>query len=279
VILPRLALVTGAQRGIGSAIARALSNDGCDVVVNDIHTDVPGEEFARRWHTSQQVLSIAADVADEAAVDTMFEQVVDHFGRAPSVLVNNAAVQFWAPLLELTLVQWEQTLRVNLTGSFLMTQRFARCYADRLAPEAATAIKTTAGDVNTSPVDPPQIRASVINIGSGCNHLAFPDLVSYTASKGGIEMLTKVSALELGCCGIRVNCVAPGSIQTERTRQETKSYAEQWAPLTPLGRVGEVDDVARAVVFLASDASEFVSGQTLGVDGGLFSQAIWPSTY
>jgi len=260
---PRLALVTGAQRGIGNAIARALACDGYDVIVNDVHATSSGEALCEQWQTTQRVLSIAADVGDEAAIDAMFDRVAEHFDRPPNVLVNNAAIQFWASLVDLDLEQWEKTLRVNMTGSFLMTQRFARRHI-------AACSSATSGSSR---------RASIINIGSGCNQLAFPKLVSYTASKGGVEMLTKASALELGEHGIRVNCVAPGSILTERTQQETDGYVEQWAPLTPMGRIGTVDDVARAVVYLASDAADFVSGQTLNVDGGLFSQAIWPRSY
>jgi len=116
----------------------------------------------------------------------------------------------------------------------------------------------------------------IVNIGSGCNKLAFPKLVDYTASKGGIEMFTKVAAVELGPYRITVNCVAPGAIEIERTRQEAGDYAGTWARLTPLGRVGYPADVARAVVFLASDAADFITGQTLWVDGGLFSKPAWP---
>src|SRR5207248_4680961 len=117
---------------------------------------------------------------------------------------------------------------------------------------------------------------SIVNIGSGSNKLAFPHLVAYTASKGGIEMLTKVAAVDLGAYGIRVNCVAPGAIEIERTRHEDPDYASTWGRVTPLGRVGTPADVGDAVVFLASDESRFVSGQTLWVDGGLFSRATWP---
>jgi len=160
-------------------------------------------------------------------------------------------------LLKLSVEDWRHTLDVNLTGSFLMTQGFASAFA----------------------ADDSLQHGSIINLGSGCNHLAFPSLVSYTTSKGGIEMLTKASALELGRLGIRVNCVAPGAIETERTRAETTGYAERWSPLTPQGRVGEVDDVADAVLALCGAGMRFVSGQTLGVDGGLFSRSAWPKEY
>ena len=116
----------------------------------------------------------------------------------------------------------------------------------------------------------------IINIGSGCNKVPFPNLVDYSASKGGIQTFTMVAAVELGKYGITVNCVAPGSILIERTVEEAPDYAETWSPITPLRRIGQVDDVAAAVVFLASDEASFISAQTVYVDGGLWSQGPWP---
>ena len=249
-----LALVTGGQQGIGKGIARALAMAGFDVAIADLHDKVSGRQMADDWQCSQHIESLVCDVSDEQKVAALFDDVQQRFGRAPDVLVNNAAVQFWKPLLELSLSEWQTTLNVNLTGTFLMTQRFAR-----LRQEVGGGV--------------------IINLGSGCNKLAFPNLVSYSASKGGVEMLTKVSALELGKFGIRVNCLSPGSIETERTQAETEDYADQWSPLTPLGRVGTIDDVANAVVALTDDKLRFVSGQTINVDGGLFSRAVWPQGY
>jgi NAD(P)-dependent dehydrogenase (short-subunit alcohol dehydrogenase family) len=117
---------------------------------------------------------------------------------------------------------------------------------------------------------------SIVNVGSGCNKLAFPRLVAYTASKGGIEMFTKESAVELGPYGIRVNCIAPGAIESERTRQEDPDYAGTWLKLTPLRRAGTFADIAPTVAFLCSKGASFISGQTIWIDGGLFTQAQWP---
>ena len=165
--------------------------------------------------------------------------------------MNNAGVQTWKPLLELEEHEWDFVLNPNLKGCFLCTQRVAR------------RMKDDGG-------------GRIVNIGSGSNQRAFPNLVNYTASKGGIEMFTKVAAVELGQYHITVNCVAPGAIEIERTKLEAGDYAGTWAKLTPLGRVGYPKDVGRAVAFLASEDGDFVTGQTLFVDGGLFTKPAWP---
>ena len=180
----------------------------------------------------------------------MTERAIDRFGRL-DVLVNNAGVQTWKAFLDLTEEDWDRVIDTNLKGCFLCTQAAARHMKDHGG-------------------------GSIVNIGSGSNKVPFPQLSSYTASKGGIEMLTRVTAVELGPYGIRVNCVAPGAVEVERTRQEKPDYAGSWGAVTPLRRIGTPDDVGRVVVFLASDASAFVTGQTIGVDGGLFTQAVWP---
>jgi NAD(P)-dependent dehydrogenase (short-subunit alcohol dehydrogenase family) len=180
----------------------------------------------------------------------MFERVIATFGRL-DLLVNNAGVQTWKPLLQVTEEEWDLVVDTNLKGCFLCTQQAARYMKDHGG-------------------------GSIVNLGSGCNKLAFPSLVAYTASKGGIEMLTKEAAVELGPYGIRVNCVAPGSIESERTRTEDANYAGTWSKLTPLGRVGTAADIAPTVVFLASKGASFISGQTIWIDGALFTQAQWP---
>lgn len=251
-----LAIVTGGQQGIGEAIARTLACSGHHVVIADLNVDTTGKQFRERWGCSNQVLCLQADVSNEEGVQRLFEDLSEQFASAADVLVNNAATQVWGPLVNTSLADWQRTLDVNLTGPFLMTREFAR---RRLA------LGLTGG--------------SVVNLGSGCNRLAFPQLSAYVASKGGVEMLTKASALELGEQGIRVNCIAPGAIETVRTQAETDDYADSWSGLTPLRRVGTVNDVADAVLALVSDNMRFLSGETINVDGGLFSRAAWPSDY
>jgi 3-oxoacyl-[acyl-carrier protein] reductase len=258
----QVALVTGASRGIGKEIALELARRGWRVAVNyfnDPQAMVDATIAEIRAASGEvvpvegdptNVLAVQADIRSSTQVATMFEKVITTFGRL-DLLVNNAGVQTWKPLLDVTEEEWDLVIDANLKGCFLCTQQAGRYMKDHGG-------------------------GAIVNLGSGCNKLAFPRLVAYTASKGGIEMFTKEAAVELGPYGIRVNCVAPGSIESERTRAEDPDYAGTWARMTPLGRVGTAADIAPAVAFLASKDAEFISGQTIWVDGGLFTQAPWP---
>jgi len=251
VLSNKIALVTGASKGIGKGIALELARRGCDVALN-FHSDHEGAERAAAEirDLGRKAIVAGANVGAADQVDRMFDIVLQQFGRV-DILVNNAGVQTWKALLDLEELEWDRVLSTNLKGCFLCTQRAARGMKERG-------------------------YGRIVNIGSGCNKVAFPHLVDYTASKGGIEMFTKVAAAELGRHGITVNCVAPGAIEIERTRLEAGDYAGTWARLTPLGRIGTPADVAHAVAFFASDEAAFITGQTLWVDGGLFTKPAWP---
>jgi NAD(P)-dependent dehydrogenase (short-subunit alcohol dehydrogenase family) len=245
------AVVTGASGGIGKAIALELARAGCGVAVN--HLDDPAGAagvVAGIAALGREGFAVQADVSAPAEVRRMFEEVSERFRRL-DVLVNNAAVQTAKPLLEVTDDEWDRVIHTNLTGCFLCTRSAGRLMRERGS-------------------------GAIVNIGSGCCKVPFPGLVAYTASKGGIDMFTKVAAVELGRYGIRVNCVAPGAIEVERTMADDPDYARRWAAVTPLGRIGTPADVARAVVFLASPAASFITGQTLWVDGALFTKPQWP---
>ncbi len=247
----KTALVTGSSKGVGKGIALEFARCGSSVAVN-YNTDRAGAEavVAEVESLGARAFAVQANVGVASDVDRLFSDVRARFPRL-DILVNNAGVQTWKPLLDLEESEWDRTIATNLKGCFLVTQRSARW------------MKDSGG-------------GRIVNIGSGCNRIAFPNLVDYTASKGGIEMFTKVAAVELGKYGITVNCVAPGAIEIERTKNEAGDYAGTWAKATPLGRVGQPLDVARTVAFLASAAADFVTGQTIWVDGGLFSKPYWP---
>jgi len=246
------ALVTGASRGIGKQIALELARNRYRVAVNYFNDPKPMVDatMAEIRGFDREALSLETDIRCASEVSAMFSKVFAAFGRL-DLLVNNAGVQTWKPLLDVTEQEWDLVIDTNLKGCFLCTQQAARIMKD-------------------------QGGGSIVNLGSGCNKLAFPSLVAYTASKGGIEMFTKEAAVELGQYGIRVNCIAPGSIESARTREEDPDYAGTWSRLTPLGRVGTEADIAPTVLFLASPAASFISGQTIWIDGALFTKAQWP---
>ncbi len=246
----KIALVTGSSKGVGKGIAIELAKAGCHVAVNYNHDEAGAaatvDEIVR---LGRRAIAVGADVSQRNQVERMFQQVQEAFGRL-DILVNNAGIQTWKPLLELAEADWDRVLATNLKGSFLCTQQAARL------------MQADGG--------------AIINIGSGCNKWPFPNLVDYTASKGGLEMFTKSAAVELGPNRIRVNCVAPGAIEIERTKLELGDYAGMWSKVTPLGRIGTPRDIGLAVVFLASEAAEFITGQTIWVDGGLYTRPVAP---
>jgi 3-oxoacyl-[acyl-carrier protein] reductase len=251
----RLAVVTGGSSGIGKGICLHLAKIGWDVAATYARNHDGAKATAGAVEErGRRALVEKCDVGDRGQMTRFFETVLERFGVAPRLVVNNAGVQSWGPLLEMTDEDWDPVIRTNLKGTFLGTQIGAALMVEH------------------------GVRGSIVNIGSGCNKVPFPRLVSYTASKGGIEMFTRSAAVELGRYGIRVNCVAPGAIEIERTKEEAPDYAETWGKQAPLGRVGVPGDVARAVAWLASDEAEFVTAQTVWVDGGAFSLPNWPYT-
>lgn len=249
----KLAVVTGGNSGIGRDITLALARHGWDVAASYVHS---GESAAKTVTQIEadggRAWMAHCDAGEPADVERFFDGACEHFGRAPDLLVNNAGVQTWSPLLDLDAANWDHVIRTNLKGCFLNMQKTARLM------------------IGASK------RGAIVNIGSGCNKVPFPNLVDYSASKAGIDQLTRVAALEFGPHGIRVNCVAPGAIEIERTRLESPDYAATWARVTPMRRVGTPADVVNAVLFFAAAESDFVTGQTLYVDGGAFTMPNWP---
>ena len=249
----KVAIVTGASKGIGQGIALEFARAGAEVGVN-CNADIAGAEAtaAAIRDLGRRAVVVQADVAQRADVEHMLERTVATFGRL-DILVANAGITLWRDFLDMDDATWEQTINTNLRGAFLTCQAAARQFRRQ-------------GD-----------GGRLITMGSGAAKVAFPGASAYNASKGGIAMLTQAMAVELGPLGITVNCVAPGAIEIERTRREDPHYAETWARLTPRRRVGVPRDIGTACVWLASDSADFVTGQVIFVDGGLFSQGPWPS--
>jgi NAD(P)-dependent dehydrogenase (short-subunit alcohol dehydrogenase family) len=248
----KIVAITGGSSGIGTEMAQYFASRGWDVAITYAGNAAGAETtIAAIEAQGQRGFMMQCDVGYKTQVDDFLDQLTAELGL-PDLLVNNAGVQTWAPFLELQEEDWDRTIRTNLKGYFLCTQKYARLCVENNRP------------------------GNVVMIGSGCNKVPFPRLVDYSASKGGIENLTQVAAIELGEHRIRVNCVAPGAIEIERTRLEAPEYATTWGNLAPVGRVGNSRDIAQAVEYFGTDSASYVTGQTLYVDGGVFTLPNWP---
>jgi NAD(P)-dependent dehydrogenase (short-subunit alcohol dehydrogenase family) len=241
----RVSLVTGAGRGIGRGIALRLAEDGSDVVVVDILADEARETAGLITQLGRRSLSIVADVSRGAAVSDMMAQAVGGFGDL-HILVNNAGIFGSKPMLEVTEEDWDRLIAVNLKGPFLCSQTMARHFIDR------------------------GIKGRIINIASVESAVAFPDSPHYSASKGGVAMLTKSMAFDLAPHGITVNAIGPGSTDTGRNYLNPERRASYEA-IIPLGRLATPRDVGHAVAFLASDEAAYITGHLLFVDGGMLT--------
>ena len=252
-----VALVTGASSGIGRATALALGRAGAKVAVNHVPADADAEAAAgvaaAIAEAGGETMTVAADVSDEAAVAAMLAAVVARFGTV-HVLVNNAGIQRDSALVDMSLADWRRVLDVNLTGQFLCARAAAREFLRRgVDPEVSTA------------------AGKIVCMSSVHETIPWAGHANYAASKGGVHMLMRSLAQELAPAGVRVNAIAPGAVRTAINREVWSTTAERSAlmPLIPSGRIGEPEDIARAVVWLASDLSDYVTGATLYVDGGM----------
>ena len=237
----KVAIVTGATQGIGLACAKRLIAEGASVMLVDVKPE--GQQAAEAL--GDQARFFTADVSHKADVDAMVAATVAEFGRV-DILVNNAGVTHKASFLDLTEEDFDRVLAINLKSMFLCSQAAAR-----------EMVKQNSG--------------CIINMSSVNSELAIPDQVPYVVSKGGINQLTKVMALNLAPHGIRVNGIGPGTILTELARTAVMSSPEARHTIlsrTPLGRCGEPEEVASIAAFLASDDASYMTGQTLYVDGG-----------
>jgi glucose 1-dehydrogenase len=247
------ALVTGASSGIGRATALCLGRAGANVVVNWVSGEQMALDTVRALESlGVRAIAARADVSDEAAVLAMFERAREAFGTL-DILVNNAGLQRDAPFEEMSLSDFRRVLDVNLVGQFLCARQAVREFKrrGRRAPSRAL--------------------GKIVCISSVHDVIPWAGHVNYAASKGGIAMFMKSLAQEVAPHGIRVNSVSPGAIRTSinRSAWETPEAYAQLMKLVPQKRIGEADDIGRAVVFLASDDADYITGATLYVDGGM----------
>lgn len=248
------ALVTGATSGIGRACALALADAGAAVAVNHRpRSEAKALEVVREIEAKGgRAATAPADVSQEAEVEAMAHKVVEAFGDL-HIVVCNAGVQDDAPFVEMTLAQWRRVLDVNLTGSFLCARAAARHFCRRgMRPGSAA-------------------RGKIILMSSVHDTIPWAGHANYAASKGGMTLLGKTLAQELAADKIRVNMVSPGAIRTpiNRPAWEDEASLRRLLELIPYGRIGETEDVARVVVWLASDESDYVVGQSIVCDGGM----------
>ncbi|WP_432491724.1 SDR family oxidoreductase [Kineococcus auxinigenes] len=242
-----VAVVTGGGRGLGRSMAAALARQGMSVALLDVLGTVEEEGARLHGETGVAALGTVTDVTDPDALEAAFQRVEAELGT-PRVLVNAAGVAVWADALDQSAEQWRRVIDINLTGTFLACQAFGR----RAVPAGRGAVVNVAS-----------MSATIVNVPQ---HQA-----AYNASKAGVAHLTASLAVEWAATGVRVNAVSPGYFLSDMTRQFTDANPDlrrRWEELTPLGRMGEPEDLDGLVAFLASNSSRYVTGQSIAVDGG-----------
>jgi len=248
------ALVTGANSGIGKAVALALGAAGADVVVNYVAGEAEAEDVARTIREGgSRAVALRADVSQEDDVVEMFQAMIGVLGTI-DILVSNAGLQRDAAFETMTLAQWNTVIGVNLTGQFLCAREAVREFKRRGVVDSVS-----------------RAAGKIICMSSVHEVIPWAGHVNYAASKGGVAMLMKSLAQEVAPHRIRVNSIAPGAVRTpiNRPAWETPEALASLLELIPYKRIGEPEDIARAAVWLASDASDYVNGTTLFVDGGM----------
>jgi NAD(P)-dependent dehydrogenase (short-subunit alcohol dehydrogenase family) len=253
----KTAVVTGGGQGIGFATALTLAKEGCDVAVYDINLSLANGTAKEIKSSGREALAVRCDVSNSGEVHDATRNVIEHFGKI-DILVNNAGIVIPAAAAEITEEAWDRTININLKGQFLCCQSIGR-----------QMIKQNYG--------------KIINIASTLAHVATPHLVAYAASKGGVLQLTKVLAVEWAKYNINVNAVSPGMTETPMMagagEKEASLSIERRLKRIPLRRQNKPEDIAKAVLFLASSESDNITGQAIIVDAGvcaLHSGYMWP---
>lgn len=248
------ALITGANSGIGEAVAMAMGASGANVVVNYVSRPEEAQRVVGQIEASGgEAIAIKADVSNEAEVQQMFTEAIAHFGTI-DILVNNAGIQKDASFVDMTLDQWQAVINVNLTGQFLCAREAVKEFLRRGVVEERS---LAAG--------------KIICMSSVHQEIPWAGHVNYAASKGGIQMMMKSMAQELAPKKIRINSIGPGAIQTPINESVWNNEAsmQNLMKLIPYGRIGKPEDVGKLAVWLASDESDYITGTTIFSDGGM----------
>lgn len=238
----KVAIITGASRGIGRAIAERLAQDGASVVISYAQSVDKAKEVVESVEAAGgKALAVQADVSKPPEIRRLFEQSVEHFGQL-DILVNNAGTILYKPIAQVTEEEFDQIFAVNVKGTFFACQEATQRIAD---------------------------GGRIINLSSTTTALMMPTYGAYAATKGAVEQITRVLAKELGERGITVNAVSPGATDTELFGiGKTEEQKQRFAQVAALGRLGEVQDIADVVAFLVSDQARWISGQIIRVNGG-----------
>ena len=246
----KVALVTGAARGIGAAIAKKLAENGADVAICDLKSEWCDETVKALEALGVKAKGYGVNVALSAEVDAGVKAVIADFGKI-DIMVNNAGITKDGLLMRMSDEDWDAVLNVNLKGTFLFTRAVSR-----------PMMKNKAADGT-------QLGGSIINIASVVGIMGNAGQANYTASKGGVIALTKTTAKELGSRNVRCNAVAPGFIQSKMTDVLPEDVKKAYMEKIPLQRFGTAEDIAQCVAWLASDESSYVTGQIISVNGGM----------
>jgi NAD(P)-dependent dehydrogenase (short-subunit alcohol dehydrogenase family) len=244
----KTAIVTGAAQGIGLGCAKRFAEEGANVVLVDYNADVGAKAADTLKSAGHSVAFVQCDVGLKPAVDAMVKVANEHFGDI-HILLSNAGINRRADFLDLSESDWDQVIQTNLKSVFLCGQAVGRHMVDN------------------------KIKGTIINMASSSVKMTMPTISAYAASKGGIAALTNAMSLSLSPRGVRVNAIGPGTIATELTRSallDDPATRSRILSRTPIGRVGEPEDVAGVAMFLATDDSAYVSGQVIYVEGGRF---------